>query len=178
MRFDEIWIGENQLRYLSYLLRTTASLPGEVVEVGVWQGLSTITLMNTCAPANVHAVDHWLGDNNPEGIDRERAASRDNYQIFLDNVAEATMGNVIIHKMDWREFAHEFKEPIRFLHIDATHTAEEVSDNIRALLPLAVDGAIFAGDDFTSWPGVAEGVRRVFGADNFCAAGDLWWKVL
>jgi len=76
----------------------------------------------------------------------------------LANVREGTSGNVVVYNMGWREFAVDFRLPIRFLHIDATHTADEVSDNIAAILPLAVPGAIFAGDDL-HWPEVAEGVQ-------------------
>lgn len=177
MRFDEVWIDDEQLNRLADLVKSTAHLDGEVVEIGVWQGLSTITLMNAIAPACVHAVDHWQGDSSiGKGIDPQWAASRDNYGIFLNNVREGTSGNVVVHKMGWREFVADFKLPIRFLHLDATHTADEVSDNIAALLPLAVPRAIFAGDDL-HWPEVAEGVSRQFGT-NFRSAGHLWWKVL
>lgn len=178
MRFDERWISVQQLTRLTALAASTACLTGEVVEIGVWQGLSAIALMNAIAPACLHAVDHWQADSSPGvGIDpRSAEAARDNYGIFLDNVREGTSGNVVVHRMGWREFAAEFRQPIRFLHIDATHTADEVSDNIAALLHLAVPGSIFAGDDL-SWPQVAEGVQRQFGRD-FRSAGSLWWKVI
>jgi hypothetical protein len=73
--------------------------------------------------------------------------------------------------MGWREFAEQWKNPVKFLHIDATHTADEVEDNIRAFLPFAVEGAIFCGDDYQH-PPVAEGVARCFSAIGECA---LWW---
>jgi hypothetical protein len=64
------------------------------------------------------------------------------------------------------------------LHLDATHTTQEVADNIAALLLRAMPGAIFAGDDW-DWPEVAAGVRRVFPADRINVQfNKLWWVVL
>jgi Methyltransferase domain len=80
--------------------------------------------------------------------------------------------------MDWRDFAAGWDQPIRFLHLDATHTEQEVYDNIIALLPHAVPGTIFAGDDW-NWPTVAAGVRKCFADDVISAQFDkLWWVVL
>jgi hypothetical protein len=176
MRFDEVWMSSQQLYALAQLAKSTAGLKGEVIEVGVWQGLSTIELMHAIYPDNLHAVDHWLGDSNTDGqgITREWAESRDNYSIFLANMWEATRGNVIIHKQDWREFWGTWTQPVRFMHIDATHTADEVADNIEAFLPYAVGGAVFCGDDY-DWPGVVEGVQRQFGTSH-TVVGKLWYK--
>jgi Methyltransferase domain len=178
MRFDERWIGDEQLRFIAGLAASVSSLPGEVIEVGTHQGLSAISLANAIYPGTLHVVDHWLGDpdwaGNPE-ISPD-IATRDNYGIFLDNIAEGTQGNVKVWKMDWRDFAEQWSDPVKFLYIDAAHSASEVSDNIGAFLPFAVRGAIFAGDDFFHLP-VAEGVRRQFPAVNYFM-GKLWWVVL
>ena len=181
MRFDEQWTTGEQLAFTAELAAGTNGLPGEVIEVGTWQGLSAIPIANAVHPAVLHVVDHWLGDE-PEvlaaglGIGREFAASRDNYGIFLANIAEGTAGNVQVHKMGWREFAAQWTLPFRFLHIDATHSRREVSDNIAALLPFAVPGAVFAGDDWEQSEGVRAGVCEHF--PEPMTRFNLWWAAL
>jgi predicted O-methyltransferase YrrM len=167
-------MGPQQLSMLALLAGSTAGLPGEVVEIGTWQGLSAIPIANAVHPATLHVVDHWEGD---EHIDPALTA-RDNYGIFQANVAEATQGNVEVWRMGWREFVTKWEQPVRFLHLDAAHTTREVADNLAALLPHAVPGAIFAGDDW-NWPTVAAGVQEVFPLDRVQVAFDkLWWVKL
>lgn len=177
MIFHERWIADEQLRATAALAASTNGLPGEVIEIGVHQGLSAIPIANAVYPEMLYAVDHWDWQKVLDGDERYDPAdhagslakiqldpetfSRDNYGIFLDNLREGTKGNVRIWKMDWREFAKQWTRPIRFLHLDAGHTTAEVSDNISALLPLAVPGAVFCGDDI-GHPLVAEGVWRHF----------------
>jgi hypothetical protein len=181
VRFDERWISDEQLALTAELAAQTAGLPGEVIEIGTWQGLSAIPIANAVHPAVLHVVDHWLGDE-PEalatvgGISPEFAAARDNYGIFLANVAEGTAGNVKVHKMGWREFAADWAEPVRFLHLDASHSRKELSDSIAALLPFAVPGAVFAGDDWNHPPDTQAAVREHFTDVN--ARFNMWWVVL
>ena len=69
-------------------------LPGEVIEVGTWQGLSAIPIARAVAPATLHVVDHRLGDGEAAvGIDPSKT-ERDNYGIFLSNLREAHVTNV------------------------------------------------------------------------------------
>lgn len=184
MRFDECWISEDQLTALAFLAASTNNLHGEAIEIGAWQGRSAIPVANAVYPGILHAVDSWTGSDDPEAVaadqalSREFVSSRDNYGIFLGNIAEGTRGNICVHKMDWREFAHQWTGSVRFLHIDATHTAREVSDNIAAFLPFATAGAIFAGDDYSrKYPGVIEGVHQHF-PDVRTGPDALWWATI
>jgi hypothetical protein len=182
LRFDEEWMGQGQLDVLAALAQSTSRLDGEAIEIGTWQGRSAIPIANAIAPKVLHVVDHWEGDDPAAvaqglGIPAE-LVKRDNYGIFTANVAEATQGNVSVWKMGWREFAGQWDRPIRFLHLDATHTTREVSENIAALLPHAMRGAVFAGDDW-NWPTVAAGVREQFSGDKINVLFDkLWWVQL
>lgn len=172
MRFDERWTSDEQLTAITDLVAKTSELPGEVIEIGTWQGLSAIPIANAIHPDTLHVVDHWLGDEGISGIDPE-VVKRDNYGIFLNNIKEGTAGNVWVHKMGWREFAKDWELPIRFLYIDAAHTRKEVSDNIAVLLPFAVPGAIIAGDDWQH-PPVREGVGEHF-HKVWVQLHKLWW---
>jgi hypothetical protein len=171
MRFDEVWISSKQLEKTANLAIQTHGVYGEAVEIGAWQGLSTTYIARAIEPATLHVVDHWLGsDDMPDEI-RER----DNYKIFLQNMAGLTNGNFYVHKMDWRVWVNVWAEPIRFLHLDAGHGTEEVADTLQALLPLAAPKAIFAGDDW-NWPTVREGVLKIFQpAKVHTFLNKLWW---
>jgi Methyltransferase domain len=171
VRFDERWIGEGQLALLASLAAGTNGLPGEVIEIGAWQGLSAVPLANAVHPDGLHVVDHWLGsEEHPPDL-----KARDNYGIFLANMREGTAGNFTVHKTGWRDWVKEWTAPVRFVHIDAAHTQEEVSDNIAALLPFAVPGAVFAGDDF-GFPPVRAGVLSQF--SSVYVKFNMWWTVI
>ena len=171
MKFDEEWFGEASQQALADLARRTAHLDGAVVEVGCWQGRSTVALARAVHPAIVHAVDTWQG--SPSEISAELAAERDVYTEFIDNITELTEGNVTPHIMGWREFFEtRGPAPIRFLHIDAEHTYTEVFDNIAAALPMMVPGGIMCGDD-AHHPPVRRAVLRHFPRAQRVAS--LWW---
>jgi len=184
VHLDEDWIGQEQLNVLAALAQSTGYLTGEAIEIGTWQGRSAMPLANIIAPSILHVVDHWKGDSeSPRAIEQGLAIpaqclERDNYAIFMANVAEATEGNLKVWKMDYRDFLARWDEPVRFLHLDDGHLADDVEAQLAGLLPHAVPGAIFAGDDW-DWPTVKEGILRVFPEDKInTGAGKLWWAVI
>lgn len=171
MTFHEEWFGESSQQALRRFARGTRGVPGIVVEVGCWEGRSTVALANEIAPDIVHAVDTWLGSNGE--ISAELAAERDVYAQFVENVADLTAGNVQPWRMGWREWFAANEEPIRFLHIDAEHSYVEVRDNILAALPFMSPGSILCGDD-AHHPPVMRAVHETLGATHRTAS--LWWK--
>lgn len=184
MRFDEQWMGQPQVIQLCALAQSTGYLLGEAVEIGAWQGLSTVGLTTAIAPSVLHVVDHWKGDSeSPQAIAQGLAIpaeclERDNYAIFMDNMREATAGNFQVWKMDYREFLAQWSLPIRFLHLDDGHLADDVEAQLGTLRKFGVPGAIFAGDDW-DWPTVREGILRVFPQESInLGAGKLWWTVI
>lgn len=168
--FHEDWFGEASQRALADLYTRVRDLPGLVVEVGCWEGRSTCALARACFPAVLAAVDTWEG--SPGEISAELAAERDVYGTFVSNVAKLTKGNVEPFRMGWREFFASHAAPLKFVHIDATHTYEEVRDNIAAALPLTVSGAIICGDDAHHEP-VMRAVLEHF--PDVQRTATLWW---
>jgi predicted O-methyltransferase YrrM len=160
MKFTEEWFGAASCRAVQRLVAQTQGLGGRVIEVGCWEGKSTIHIAQGCYPAKVQAVDTWEG--SPGEISADLAAGRDVFATFNENIAELTRGNVEVHRIGWREYFEMDRGPIRFLHIDAEHTYREVFDNIAAALPLMVAGGVICGDD-VHHPPIVEAVTDHFG---------------
>lgn len=173
MTFTEDWFCEQSQAAIADLARTVADIDGDIVEVGCWEGRSTVALANAVHPERVHAVDTWQG--SPGEISADLAAGRDVLHTFLDNIAELTDGNVVPHCMGWRDYFEDHRAPIKFLHIDAEHTYREVLDNITAALPLMVSGGVICGDD-VHHPPIQQAVFEALGAASVTAT--LWhWRV-
>ena len=77
-----------------------------------------------------------------------------------------------------------FKEPIKFIHIDASHDYESVKKTIDLVKPKVVLGGIICGDDFLTADlsrhdlhgGVERAVKESFGT-SYQNIGNLWfWK--
>ena len=143
--FHEEWFGSASQEALADLFDRVAVLDGDIVEIGSWEGRSTIVLARAAAPAVVHAVDTWRG--SPGEISAVLAGERDVYATFLANIDKATVGNVEVHRCDWRRYLADRRTPVRFMFIDAEHSYREVADNIATALPLLTPGGIICGDD-------------------------------
>lgn len=168
--FHEDWFGEASRDVLAGLVRETDGVEGDIVEIGSWEGRSTIALANASFPDKVHAVDTWKG--SPGEISADLAKRRNVYARFVTNIGEYTHGNVEIHRMGWRHyFLHREPAPIRLLFIDAEHTYKEVRENIEAALPHMALGSVICGDD-AHHPPIQRAVIDVFGDADLAAT--LW----
>lgn len=171
--FTEAWFSPQSQQALAELAASTNHLDGDVVEVGCWEGRSTVALAAAVLPATVHAVDTWQG--SPNEISADLAGARDVLHTFLGNMTELTDGNVVHHVMGWRDYFADHRDPIRFIHIDAEHSYREVFDNIAEVLPLMVSGGVICGDD-VHHPPVQQAVFEQLG--GVAVTATLWhWRV-
>ena len=170
MSFTEEWFGEASQKVLASLAGSVRTVSGTVVEVGCWEGRSTVALANAVWPLNVRAVDTWQG--SPGEISADLAAERDVFASFQRNIVSLTRGNVWPYRMGWREYFAENRDPVKFCHIDATHSYEEVRENIETVLPLMVPGGVLCGDDAHHGP-VQRAVLDVFG--DVPVEATLWY---
>lgn len=169
MSFTEEWFSTQSCDVLATLAKSVVGLPGDIIEIGSWQGRSTVALANATHPERVHAVDTWQG--SPGEISAELAAGRDVFAEFQRNIASLTRGNVDIYRMGWREFFDTHRRKVKLVFIDAEHTYEEVADNIETVLPLMVPGGVICGDD-QHHPPVRQAVADTLGAAQVSAS--LW----
>jgi hypothetical protein len=162
-------IGETVDGYLSRrdikLLALLAACPtaqGEILEIGTFQGKSTIVLSKAAALAGggtVVAVDPLIDSALP-GAD----AARHRLQANLERhgVAEG----VEFHQAYSADIRRTWQRPIRLLWIDGDHSYAGAKSDFDLFAPCLADGAIVAMHDVLH---AGEGPIRVFAEDILLA---------
>jgi len=156
MVFNEDWYNDNQIKELISLVNNVKNLDGNIIEIGCWEGKSTVSLANAIYPELLICNDTWLGnvaESECTGITHasmDIVKERDVYNIFLDNMNTLTKKNYKVVKNDCLVWLKTYNEKIKFCHIDASHEYESVYKTIELLLPNMVSGGILCGDDFTT----------------------------
>ena len=95
---------------------------------------------------------------------------------FQTNIDAYTDGNVIAHRIAWRDFVRaDWVAPVAFVFIDAEHTYREVRDTIAAFMPLMSPGGVICGDD-AHHPPVRQAALEAFPDADHVAT--LWSAVM
>jgi predicted O-methyltransferase YrrM len=170
--FTERWTNDHQAQLLAQIARAIPP-EGRCVEIGSWEGLSTVALAGALGTRPLEAVDTWAG-NSDEGADHPTVAAagaRDVYATFARNLRAFGLSNVLPRRMDWRDWAAESGAPLAFVYLDAAHDAVTVAAQIAALRPRLVPGGVLCGDDAYA-PGVQQALHGLPGA---VSDGRVWW---
>jgi len=148
--FHEEWYPDEQLLRIFHLAEEVRPLSGALMDIGCWEGKSTIALAHGCDPETLIAVDTWEGnrDEHPDHETVRLARQRDVYGQFAANVRALTNGNVQPMRCDCHDFLQRWRGPIKFAHIDASHDYASVHLAIEALLRWVVPGGLLCGNDF------------------------------
>jgi predicted O-methyltransferase YrrM len=187
--FNENWYSDSQLVNLVYLVKQVKNLEGHIIEVGCWEGKSTIALANNCYPETLICNDTWLGnvqESKVTGVMHTTEVilkERDVYSIFINNMNTTTQKNYTVVKEDCLEWLKTLEGNIKFIHIDASHEYESVIDTIKLVLPKMVKGGIICGDDYQSanmyradlHGGVERAVREAL--PNHKSIVNLWYFI-
>lgn len=185
--FHNVWNPKEQYDDICALVRKVRDISGSLIEVGCWEGKSTNNIANACYPEILLCNDTWKGNvaesiatgvRHPTEI---MAAERDVYATFLHNMTTLTKGNFKPVRRDCLEWLQEYKEPIKFIYIDASHEYKSVILTIELVKPLLVKGAILCGDDYQTahmgrddlQGGVEKAVRET--CPGFQTKGNLWY---
>lgn len=160
------WMTEAELLWLARTAQTATT----VVEVGSWQGRSTLALAlahrHLMTPPNpeavIYAVDTWAGsDEHEDGKDTKSLSPDTLYSSFLEHLHDHLGREVIPQMLPSVQAAEHyhfqlllgFYSLIDFCFIDADHSYEHVKADVEAWLPLVrSDGGILAGHDFQHEP--------------------------
>jgi predicted O-methyltransferase YrrM len=154
--FNEDWYSDDQIKDLLVLLKSVRNIEGSVIEVGCWEGKSTISIANACYPDVVLCNDTWLGNvqesiiTGQKHITEKILETRDVYSTFLFNMNAKTQGNFEVVKEDCIEWLKRYDGAIKFIHIDASHEYESVFETIQLALTKLVPGGVICGDDYLS----------------------------
>ncbi len=183
--FREQWYSEPELAMLETATRFVKPLDGAIVEIGCWEGRSTMVIANACYPEVLIAVDTWAGSSSehPNHDTVRIARARDVFAVFRANMQIATRGNVDLHRSEAITFLKSWQAPIKFCHIDAAHDYDSVRETIELLLPRLVPGAVLFGHDYQSAHagradlngGVERAVRATLPA--WVTRGNNWYYV-
>lgn len=134
---------------------------GDVVEIGSWQGRSTIYLALGAREAvngTVYAIDHFKGNPSKERRYRVKDEGlRDLKEKFLENINRAGLkDSVELLDMTSREASARLKNvEIRLLFIDGNHEEEAVREDLSYFIANVVKGGYVVFDDYS------EGFRGV-----------------
>lgn len=190
--FNEDWYLDSQLDDLINLYEKTKNIHGKVIEIGCWEGKSTIQIANACFPETLICNDTWLGnvkESEITGITHVTETilkERDVYGIFVDNMNKYTQQNYVIVKedcLDWLKLFDE-TETVKFIHIDGSHEYESVFETIQLILPKMVKGGIICGDDYQTanitrtdlHGGVERAVKEAL--PNHSNINNLWYAII
>lgn len=119
----EGWLRPEQARRLWEL---AAALPAgsSVVEIGSYQGKSTVVLGSAAAPGvTVHAIDPHAGnDRGPGEWHGDAADGQADHVAFRGNLAEAGVEDRIVHVREFSQDAHDaVVGPVHLLYVDGAH---------------------------------------------------------
>jgi predicted O-methyltransferase YrrM len=127
------WMTEGQARAL-YEAGATCPSGGRIVEIGSFQGRSTIVLA-LAAPADVEivAIDPHAGnDRGPQEIDGYEDAAADDHAKFESNLVAAGVRDRVIHLREFSDRARQMVDGgIDVLYIDGAHRYGPARSDIR-----------------------------------------------
>lgn len=174
--FTEAWCSDREKISIEHALNSVEA-EGAYIEIGCFEGRSTVFTANLINPKTLHAVDPWspVADAPYEvKVYGERPIE----QNFLHNIAVGTSGNVEVHKMRWEEFFQTWDGPIAYLYLDGPHQYDNVMESLRIITPFIAKGGVILGDDYDDDP-VAAAAHDFFGVTTM-ASPVLWrhfyWK--
>lgn len=153
------------------LYRMAASVPanGTIVELGSYQGKSTLELaqgakVSSAVVYTIDSHDYYEAGGTDFGPADNRA--------FINNIAKHNAGDVVrVINLRSAQVAKSWDEPVDFLFIDASHEYEDVKDDFERWSPFVGQTGKIAMHDTS---GHFEGVSRF--VDEMLAAGE-WQRV-
>jgi len=148
------------------------------VELGSWKGRSVVymavEIINSGKQIRFDSIDRW--QTEPEW----QMSGDEVYATFLDNIKPVRSAVNVIRKDSSTAAADYSDGSLDFVFIDADHTYEGVSKDIKAWLPKVKNGGILAGHDYAWFPPIREAVKDIFGPGDYSdpwGNGCFWTQV-
>jgi cephalosporin hydroxylase len=156
-----------------YSLCYMQDLVGDVVEIGSWQGRSSIFLARAVKESkngDFYAIDHFGGNSGKEKFYEVDGSLIGLKEKFQKNMSQFGLSDSVkILNMKSSSAAYQIKDKeIRFLFIDGDHTKSGVENDIALFFPLLQKGSIVVFDDyFEEFAGLIDAVDSIFEKYNF-----------
>lgn len=132
------------------------SIKGDIIEIGSWQGKSTIYLAEGAKQSKngaVYAIDHFKGNpGSASGYKINKDDLSDLKDSFLANIKKAGVSDTVkLLDINSREAAGILKNQkieARLLFIDGNHSYEGIKNDFDNYFDLVSDGGIIILDDY------------------------------
>jgi predicted O-methyltransferase YrrM len=158
----EGWLTDAQaLRLWSAASRLSA--PARIVEIGSFQGRSTVILATAAASGiEVVAIDPHAGnDRGPQEIDGFVDEAAEDHDVFNANLEKAGVRDRVRHVRAFSDAAHgDVDDPIDLLYIDGAHRFGPARTDIREWGSRVSDGGTMLIHDSFSSIGVTLAILR------------------
>ncbi|MDA8723841.1 class I SAM-dependent methyltransferase [Alphaproteobacteria bacterium] len=158
--------------YLYTLVASQNKIEGDVIEIGSWQGRSTIFIaaaMKLNPNGQFFAIDHFKGNVGKEkayfvnGQDIEKSLIANIGRINLEEYVN------IINDTSENAIKSNFTNKIRFLFIDGDHTYQGVKTDIELFEKFLQKGSIVVFDDYSpGFKGVVDAAREFVNRNKGC----------
>lgn len=160
--YTESWFDVVKQQAVTHALKSVSG-NGKFIEIGSFEGKSTVFIANKIYPAKLHAVDTWAGGDEAP-YEKMKYATTPIEDHFDHNIAVATQGNVVKHKMTWELFFDVLEKiDIAFIYVDGPHDYPAVTKTLQVVEPMMVWGGVMCGDDYDD-ASVKTAVNDFFGS--------------
>jgi hypothetical protein len=175
--FTEPWFTEEVYSALSDIVTFIPDGDGSYIEIGCFEGKSTVAIANLIYPETLEAVDPWVPVDYAFN-EKRIYAERDIESHFRHNVKIGTKKNVSINKMGWQEFFSDWNSEIKFLYLDGPHSYPDVTRQLGTIYPFIMNGGVICGDDYND-SHVKRAVNKFFGKEDMAhpECECTWWHV-
>jgi predicted O-methyltransferase YrrM len=147
------WMTEAQAQRL-WDAASSLTAPGQIVEIGSYQGRSAIVLGRAAADGvDVVAIDPHAGnDRGPQQIKTEADEGQADHEAFCKNLETAGVADKVRHVREFSDVAHrEVDGDIDVLYIDGAHRYGPARNDIRDWGARVKDGGtLLIHDSFSS----------------------------
>ena len=161
MELPNGWLHDGEAAYLSQLAGSVAGLKGEFLEVGSFQGRSSVAIGTVVKRLNGHlyCIDIWNKKMaGKDEVERQKIREEyrkmpaslmqryfegDMYHIFTENIKKWGLDNTIIPFVGFSSVIRKtWKIPLRFIFIDGNHDYEHVKEDCLWKKFLVIGGII------------------------------------
>jgi len=140
------------------------------VEIGVWAGDLSASILRAVRPTRLHLVDPWAFAPDEGYQQAWYGGARAGGQAEMDEVYERVLqrfeteiadGVVVIHRSPSAEAAARFEDAsLDWVYVDGNHLYEYVWADLELFAPKVRPGGLLAGDDYGAAGWWHDGVRR------------------